>query len=397
MPGAPIPPSNVSVGGPNHTLHHQQIHAKLAELDARGSLLQGAVFVTSDQTPPAGIAEGDWWLYPTGAGPEGVIASFTASLFGATVTVSAAGSQGTISDYTWEWGDGTANGSGVSASHTYTAGGTYTVKLTVAAASGASDFTTVILPTIHAVDTFERTVTGGTSGSRSWGDANIGGTWTFESVGDVNSGTNSMSVGTGRGIATIGTAGSDFRAALESVSAANFNILGQFSFASIPTAGHQYVRLFARQSAAGKNGNRYALLFNHRPVGSGNPVTGTAAVSVGFEKWVAGATDPTIYNIGTTLDRVSVFPKLTADEKFWIRFVGNGATLYCRIWRDGSTEPTTWDNTVTDVGGAAFGNVDPFVDPGMVTVAGRAHTNSGLTYTPIPHTTYIDHFQVHGS
>lgn len=397
MPGAPIPPSNVTVGGPNHTLHHQQIHAKLAELDARGSLLQGAVFVTSDQTPPVGIAEGDWWLYPSGAGPEGVIASFTSSVFGSTVTVNAAASSGTISSYTWEWGDGTANGTGSSATHTYTAGGTYTVKLTVAGASGASDFVTRTLPTIHAVDLFERTVTGGTSGSRSWGTADIGGAWTFESVGDVNSGTNSMSVASGQGVATIGTAGSDFRAALESVSAADFNILGCFSFASIPTAGHQYVRLFARQSAAGKNGNRYALLFNHRPVGSGSPPSGTPAVSVGFEKWVAGATDPTLYNIGTTLDRVSVFPKLVADEKFWIRFVGTGATLYARIWRDGSTEPTTWDNTVTDVGGASFGNVDPFLSAGMVTVAGRAHTNSAVTYTPIPHTTYIDHFQVHGA
>ncbi len=38
---------------------------------------------------------------------------------------------GTISAYTWEWGDGSANDSGKTASHTYPTAGTFTIRLTV--------------------------------------------------------------------------------------------------------------------------------------------------------------------------------------------------------------------------------------------------------------------------
>ena len=46
---------------------------------------------------------------------------------------------GTVSDWAWDFADGTARGSGATVRHTFTADGTYAVKLTVTDAQGAKD------------------------------------------------------------------------------------------------------------------------------------------------------------------------------------------------------------------------------------------------------------------
>ena len=70
------------------------------------------------------------------------VASFTATSpgFNATLSFDASASTGGTS-YSWDFGDGSPAGSGVSPTHTYAAGGAYCVKLTVTNRCGSSDTT----------------------------------------------------------------------------------------------------------------------------------------------------------------------------------------------------------------------------------------------------------------
>lgn len=84
--------------------------------------------------------------------------SFTATANGLTLSVNAGASTpaggSTIAAYDWNWGDGGAvHGSGVTASHTYAAAGTYTVTLTVTDADGGSAATTYTVQVADAAST----------------------------------------------------------------------------------------------------------------------------------------------------------------------------------------------------------------------------------------------------
>ncbi len=74
---------------------------------------------------------------PTGSRPAGTTLNFDGS-GSAAVAVGA-----TIVDYTWNWGDGTANSSGAQATHAFGAAGTYVVRLTVRDSLGRTATTTV--------------------------------------------------------------------------------------------------------------------------------------------------------------------------------------------------------------------------------------------------------------
>jgi hypothetical protein len=71
--------------------------------------------------------------------------SATSGWFSLTTTADGSASRdpdGSISSYKWSWGDGTADSTGVKATHKYTKRGTFTIRLTVTDNRGASTSTT---------------------------------------------------------------------------------------------------------------------------------------------------------------------------------------------------------------------------------------------------------------
>ena len=129
---------------------------------------------------------------------EAPIASFTSSSSSLALGVNGSASSdpdGTVASYVWDFGDGTTD-TGVTASHTYAAAGTYTVRLTVTDDQGATGTTTRAvtvamapnqLPTAsftHAVSFLGLSVNGSASSdpdgtvasySWSWGDGTSAG------------------------------------------------------------------------------------------------------------------------------------------------------------------------------------------------------------------------------
>ena len=75
-------------------------------------------------------------------------AGFSSTVVGLRVDVDGSASSdadGTIAGYAWTWGDGTPDGSGVAAGHTYAASGTYTITLTVTDNGGATGSTSQVV------------------------------------------------------------------------------------------------------------------------------------------------------------------------------------------------------------------------------------------------------------
>jgi PKD repeat protein len=83
--------------------------------------------------------------YSKGTGAPAPTAAFTATPSGLNVSVDGSTSTAppgrTITSYSWNFGDSTPVGSGVTATHTYAAGGTYTITLTVTDSAGMTSST----------------------------------------------------------------------------------------------------------------------------------------------------------------------------------------------------------------------------------------------------------------
>lgn len=257
-----------------------------------------------------------------GTAPSVPTASFTTSATGLTVAVNGSGSTdtgGTISSYAWTFGDG-GTGSGVTATHTYSAAGTYTIGLTVTDSNGvtasksASVTVTATAPLTSASDSFNRTVTAG------WGSADTGGPWT------VSGTSTNYSVAPGYGQQS-GAAGATLTSTLPGVSSSDTDALVTVADPAMPTGGGQYISDIARLVGSADYEGRLWI----SSAGTVQLQLQQSSTSLGTYT-VPGLT----YTPGMQLSiRVQVFGT-------------SPTTVRARVWPAGTTEPTTWQLSATD-------------------------------------------------
>lgn len=263
-----------------------------------------------------------------GVGPT---ASFTSACTNLTCSFDASASTaGTaaITGYTWDFGDG-ATATGVTATHTFAAAGEYPVQVTAKDADGktgsASNPVRVQAPATTgqiAADGFQRTVASG------WGTADLGGPWS------VSSTAANYAVSSGTASIVAPSAGSNRLALLSTVSARDVDVTTEVAVGALPAAGSNYVYLVARD-AGGTTDYRLRVRYM---------IDGSVRVALVLRN---AATADTL--VGTEV----AVPGLTVagGDVLSARFQASGSgttTLRGRVWRTGTTEPTTWLVSGTD-------------------------------------------------
>jgi PKD repeat protein len=169
-------------------------------------------------------------------------AAIVATTAGLTVSLDGSGStdpDGSVSGYTWDFGDGSPTATGASQSHTYASDGAYTVTLTVSDNRGATDSETTTVnvagvpSTVLATDDFTRVSASG------WGTSQVGGAWTHAPA----SSTARFTVDGSSGILSSPTG--TYQASLQGVSSTRARITAEFSVDKV-VEGH-YIALVGRQ------------------------------------------------------------------------------------------------------------------------------------------------------
>lgn len=251
-------------------------------------------------------------------------AAFTATPAGLGVAVDGSASKdtdGAVTTFAWNFGDG-ATGSGATSQHTYAKAGTYTVSLTVTDDKGSTGSTsrqvTVATepqpqPDVVARDGFGRSVASG------WGSAEVGGAWTRTGY------SGGTSVAPGAGVIVSGP-GQTRGLSLGSVSSASSDSRVSFLIDRSPAAASQYVTVFGRQVGADSYSARVIVQTN-----------GLLQLQLGQN--------------GTNLKVVNVpAAAYTPGQPVNVRLqvAGTGTTtLKAKVWTTGS-EPADWILTATD-------------------------------------------------
>jgi PKD repeat protein len=262
---------------------------------------------------------------------------------------------GSVASYAWDFGDGTT-GTGARPSRTYTTAGTYTVTLTVTddrAGTGSTTrqvtVTTAPTTTTLASDAFGRSVTGGL------GTADVGGAWTLSS-----SGANySVAGGEGR---IVMRAGGGPSAYLNAATAATSTDLGVTLALDKQGGGSgAYLGAVARRLATGEHYRAELRIAS----------TGSVQLS--------------LLRVSSTGGETAVVPATTVPGlthaagnrlRLRVQAVGTSPTqLRAKVWRAGTTEPTTWLVSGSDSTAAlqAAGRV------GLTTYLSSSATNAPIT------------------
>ena len=255
-------------------------------------------------------------------------ASFTiaTSGLGVNVTSTSTDADGTIASVSWNFGDGGV-ATGATASHVYTAAGTYPITVSVVdnagAVASATSSATVSVPIQQpfALDAFSRSVSNG------WGTADTGGAWTR--WGDAAN----LSVRDGSGKILLGTPGMQAGNYLTGVSQTDTDLRMQFTGDKASTGGGTYLYAIGRRTSA-NNEYRTSIWWRNN---------GTVAVSIVALKGSAS---------GVTLGNTVVIPgTVNAGTALNLRMQVTGTsptTVRSKVWVAGTAEPSAWTVSTTD-------------------------------------------------
>ncbi|HEY0509272.1 MAG TPA: PKD domain-containing protein, partial [Blastococcus sp.] len=219
-------------------------------------------------------------------------------------------------------------GTASTVTHTYAAGGTYTITLTVTDNGGATNSTTRNVTVAAATAEFARDAFGRTVPAGGWGNAEVGGAWT------ASVGGNRLSVTPGAGVMDLPAAGNNTGAFLGGVSQTSADIRTSIvvPVAPVGTAGTDaYVS--GRRVGPGEEYRVRVRFYTNGTVGlvlsrlSG----GAAEAFPGGEAIVPGLT----YTPNTTLN-------------VRVQASGTGTTTVRAMVWTGATEPAAWQITRTD-------------------------------------------------
>lgn len=288
--------------------------------------------VTSTGSPPP----------PPPPGNEAPVAAFTEQVSGLGVQVDGSGSSdpdGSVVGYAWDFGDG-GTASGVTASHSYAAAGSYPVRLTVTdddAATGTVVRTvTVASPPpggALAADAFERTVSNG------WGTADTGGAWTL--VGTPSR----FSVSGGEGRLAIPVGGGGGAVYLDEVASTQTDLTLSVTLDAVPVGGGVFVSFVGRRVGT----QEYRTKVRITP--DGMVVLYLVRAAPGSEATLAVTAPAGI--------------SFQAGDRLRIRMQATGTsptTLSAKVWESTQPEPADWQLTSSDstAGLQASGGVGVF-------------------------------------
>ncbi|WP_104126526.1 PKD domain-containing protein [Cryobacterium sp. Y57] len=277
------------------------------------------------------------------------IAAFSYQATPLTVAVDAStsvDSDGTITGYSWNFGDG-GSGSGVTAAHSYAVEGVYDVTLAVTDNSSATAQTrqTVVVPaadpnTPLATDAFSRSLATGL------GAADTGGAWTTTGTASNYS----VSGGVGR---LKAAAGATVNAYLSGVSLLDTDMLVTTTLQQDATGSGAYTSLIGRRVGT----DDYRVRMKNLSTGVVQLQLMRGAISLKAQN-ISGLT----YTTGSAL-------------QLRVQVIGSApTTIRAKVWALGTLEPLAWQSTVTD-------STATLQTPGAVGLA--FYLGSTATVTPV--------------
>ncbi|MCD9153798.1 PKD domain-containing protein, partial [Aeromicrobium duanguangcaii] len=237
----------------------------------------------------------------------------------ADATASSATDDATLT-YSWDWGDGSAPSTGVTANHTYEAASTYTVTLTVNDSLGGTATATrqvLVKPTsLKATDAFGRSVGTG------WGAADVGGAWSGTAGFSVSDGVGKVSVPATVTRSTllpvgVGDAASTFSVAVDKPVAGG---VAQFNYWVHRNSTGEY-RVKLRYLADGT-----VTVWLTKNIGTTETLLADGGTLAGFTQ-AAGA------ELKVRVETVTS---------------GGSTTLRTKVWPAGAAEPTAWRASTND-------------------------------------------------